>query len=904
MPPSRFATRRAFRPTPLAFALLAAGLVLSMPSRAACTFTGANTTVPAGEAAAGQILYVADCTGLTQNTFGVHGVRIYSGGFNLRYVVQPGATVRATGNGGDAFSGVGLSNTTPIPYLEIINRGTVEATGTGAAGGAQLNENIFQSLVFRNYGVFQATWIAANPAALQKLEWHSEAGSVTKGALMALELSAPSVLLNNSGLIEGTTVQSANTYYTLAANPYAKPTSTLAVSLIGGTTTFNQLAGEIRGDVFAGYGGAVRMNVLGGTINGDTYLSAGDDEVDLAGGAVNGDIRTQNGNDTVTVRSGTALAGLIGTGNGSDTLNLHGANLGAIPLLDGGDDASAADGFVDTVNFNGITTAMDGARLVNWERIRLNTGSQLTLTGQLVTGTGQDSASQPLGLLIDPTSTLRVGAPAVGITGDVHNAGTINLQNGTPGNVLTINGSYFGNNGVLRVGTVLGNSSSLSDRLVIHGASSVASGSTTVQVVNVGGLGAQTTGQGIQVVGVTGGASMGSATFNLAGGHVDAGAYEYRLNSDSTGAYLSSQTTEVVVPPIVTPPVVTPPGTTPPVISPPAPAPVPAARPAYRAEVPLDTALPAVLRQVDLAMLSNLHRRVGDEATAGDRTSGALRNTTRAWGRVIGGNTTITQGGTTAPESRTRFGGFQTGVDLFADDRWNAGLYFGKLRSDASVRGIYGLSPSSRHAGSMRADSYYVGGYATYANAEGLYVDTVLQYGIHDLSATSVNDRRIGSDGKSITASVEVGKRWPMSEHWALEPQAQLIFNRQSLEDTQIAGLTTVRRDTANAWVGRLGVRLAGDLGTAFGRLRPYARLNLWHGFSGTDRATFSGGAGSTRFDNRIGYTSIELAAGATLALSATTSLYGEFGSLRQLGGGGQKVRSSVQGSAGVRLRF
>ena len=871
---------------------------MSLEGHAACTFTGANTTVPVGEAAAGQILYLADCTGLTQNTFGVHGVRVFGGGYNLRYVVQPGATVRATGNGGDAFSGAGLSNTTPIPYLEIVNYGTVEATGTAAAGGAQLNENIYQSLIFRNYGVFQATWVAANPAALQKLEWHNEAGSVTKGALIGLELSGPSVLLNNAGLIEATTPQSANSYYTVAKNPFVKPTATLAVSLIGSTSTFNQTAGEIRGDIFAGSGGPTLLNVTGGTINGDTYLSGYDDAVDLAGGTVNGDVRTQNGNDTVTLRSSAALAGLIGTGNGSDTLDLNAANLGAVTVLDGGDDASAADGFVDTVNFNGITAAMDGARLVNWERIRLNAGSQMTLTGQLVTGAGLDAANQPLGLQIDPTSVLRVGATAVDITGDVHNAGTINLQNGTPGNVLTINGSYAGNNGVLRVGTVLGDSSSLSDRLIINGATSIASGSTIVQVVNVGGLGAPTTGAGIQVVGVTGGASMGSATFTLAGGHVDAGAYEYRLNTNTAGAYLSSQTTPSVVVPTDTPPVVVPATPTPPAASP-----APIARPAYRAEVPLHTAMPAVLRQGDLAMLSNLHRRVGDEATVSGE-SPAVRNTTRAWGRVIGGHTTITHGGTTAPESRTSIGGFQTGVDLFADDRWNAGLYFGKLRSDASVRGVYGLNSYLAYAGNLRADTHYLGGYATYANAAGMYVDTVLQYGIQNLNATSVNGQHTNSDGKSLTASVEVGQSIPMTSDWALEPQAQLIFNRQNLDDTQIAGLTTVHRDTANAVIGRLGVRATGDFATRAGLLRPYARLNLWHGFRGTDRTTFAGGAGSTTFDHRKGYTSVEVAAGATLALTATTSVYGEVGSLRQLGGGGQRVKSSMQGSLGVKLRF
>ncbi|RYF45911.1 MAG: autotransporter domain-containing protein, partial [Comamonadaceae bacterium] len=312
----------------------------------------------------------------------------------------------------------------------------------------------------------------------------------------------------------------------------------------------------------------------------------------------------------------------------------------------------------------------------------------------------------------------------------------------------------------------------------------------------------------------------------------------------------------------------------------------------------------AVLRQGDLAMLSNLHRRVGDEATVGNGGSPDVRNTTRAWGRVVGGRTTLTQGGTTAPESRTSIGGFQTGVDLFADDRWNAGLYFGKLRSDASVRGVYSLNAYRAYAGSLRVDTHYLGGYATYVDSAGMYIDTMLQYGFQDLNATAVNGRRINSDGKSLTASVELGKSFQLNSDWSLEPQAQLIFNRQNLDDAQIAGLTTVHRDTTSSAVGRLGIRATGDFGTRAGRLRPYARLNLWHGFKGTDRTTFAGGGGSTTFDSAMGYTSVEVAAGATLALTTTTSVYGEVGNLRHLGGGGQKVKSSVQGTVGVKLRF
>jgi fibronectin-binding autotransporter adhesin len=84
---------------------------------------------------------------------------------------------------------------------------------------------------------------------------------------------------------------------------------------------------------------------------------------------------------------------------------------------------------------------------------------------------------------------------------------------------------------------------------VINGGA--ATGKTSVQVANLGGLGALTCGNGIEVIGAQNGATTTAQTtkdaFALAGGHVDAGAYEYRLYAaDASGAgenwYLRSST--------------------------------------------------------------------------------------------------------------------------------------------------------------------------------------------------------------------------------------------------------------------------------------------------------------------------------------------------------------------------
>src|SRR5690606_31576143 len=101
--------------------------------------------------------------------------------------------------------------------------------------------------------------------------------------------------------------------------------------------------------------------------------------------------------------------------------------------------------------------------------------------------------------------------------------------------------------------------------------------------------------------------------FRLAGDHVDAGAYEYRLyapDANGAGENWFLRSSALVAAPTT---------------------------PAYRVEVPLFAALPEQLRLGNTVMLGNWHQRVGD-GTA----SGAERQT---WARIISAERTISQRG-------------------------------------------------------------------------------------------------------------------------------------------------------------------------------------------------------------------------------------------------------------------
>ncbi|MDM0074340.1 autotransporter outer membrane beta-barrel domain-containing protein [Variovorax sp. J2P1-59] len=479
----------------------------------------------------------------------------------------------------------------------------------------------------------------------------------------------------------------------------------------------------------------------------------------------------------------------------------------------------------------------------------------------------------------------------------LQNAGTVSLLSKAAGSTLTVNGAYAGHNGVLSLGTVLGGNASLSDRLVLNGPGASASGRTTVRITNLGGLGAQTTGNGIEVVSARNGATTTAQTtrdaFTLANGHVDAGAFEYRLHAaDAQGAgeswYLRSETT---IPPqdLSVKPV-------PPATSDASGAAPPTAAvttvPTYRAEVPLFAALPAQLRQADLAMLGNLHRRVGDEGPAvGGR---------QAWARAIYSDLDIHQDGIASAQSKGHVSGLQAGTDLLAGGNWRAGIYVGYLDGSADVSG--NARGAVGRVGYNDLQSRYLAGYATWMDASGLYADAVLQGGSHRYTVRPDGNPSASGKSNSTTASIETGKAFALAEGWSIEPQAQLAYQRSSFDDVLIGG-ARVQQDADGGWIGRLGVRIKGDIATRAGRLEPYGRFNVYYAGSGTDVATFVGPAASTRIASATGHTSTEVAAGMTLALTRVVTLYGELGRLFNAGGE-VKVKSSVQGSLGMRVSW
>jgi outer membrane autotransporter protein len=317
--------------------------------------------------------------------------------------------------------------------------------------------------------------------------------------------------------------------------------------------------------------------------------------------------------------------------------------------------------------------------------------------------------------------------------------------------------------------------------------------------------------------------------------------------------------------------------------------------------VPLVTALAGVVRQGDLDLLDSLNKRVGDELAA--RSGG------RVWARTFGnGSITQRQGNVTSPEVDGSNRGMQVGVDLFRSTqndgaRGDVGFYVGRVQAKAEVSGMTGATAAPAWVGALRPETSTLGVYWTHHAASGVYVDTVAQHSWYsgDLNAVTGVSASIGGTG--LLGSLELGYRHPLGPRWTLEPQAQLIGQRASLDDIAIPN-ASVSFDDQLTTTARLGLRLVGDYVNAGQQWKPYLRANLWHGFDDTQSTVFRTAAVATSIQTQTGYDSGEAGLGFTLALSDGVILYGELDHVFSIGGDANRFSKGVSGSVGVRINW
>ncbi len=473
--------------------------------------------------------------------------------------------------------------------------------------------------------------------------------------------------------------------------------------------------------------------------------------------------------DGIVIEGGTAQVNLTGVSL---------TNASGVAFRVGPDDAGTAG----TLNLVASQSQFAGQALLqagSTSNVTLNNGSSWQITG--------DSTLTQLAL---NDSAARFSPPAAG----AHK--TLTVQ------------SLSGSNGVIGLNTYLGGSDSPTDRIVIDGGT--ASGQTRLQVVNSGGPGANTSGNGIRVVQVQNGGTTAAGAFAL-DGRVVGGPYEYRLyRGDQQGAgddwYLRTQGE--------------------------------GGRPLFRPEVGAYLANQGFASQM---FVHSLHDRLGEPQfieSTDDAREGARRGALwlRMTGRWEGSKSNDRQLDVSSDTFQIQGGGDVAQWSLFSEaDRLHLGgmMTYANSRSRASAEG------NAAHVHG-KADGYGLGLYGTwFQNNEsklGAYVDTWLQYGWFN---NHVDGEDLGStsyDSHGWAASAEAGYAFGLPASWVVEPQAQVIYASVKTDDVTDPAGTKISGGTSDGAITRLGVRAYRTFDLGNGRqLQPFATLNWWH--VGTDGA-------------------------------------------------------------------
>ncbi|GAB2815611.1 hypothetical protein GCM10027276_15660 [Comamonas piscis] len=456
-----------------------------------------------------------------------------------------GAVVQNTGGvievSGSTRLGADASTTAPAPVDGIRNGASSGTTGSN---------------FFRNgLTIYSAATGISNSAGLVQVLGAAASINSTGGAAInisagTVDMPVPATIISGTGtaiIVSSGQValgNSAPTSETPAAGTSLVSIGTQAVTVQGANGILASAPGGNTvqmqgGSVVANTGDAISVNAPAAA--NSIHIQAGQLSANAGRAIFDG---PGYGNTSAILESAALVSGSIVLGDGSDSLTINGTDISQITLIDGGDDTSTADGYVDRLTLAGINGPQAAAKFLNWERISLAGNSDLTLTGSsLATGSGV-LAGEAMGLVVNAGNTLRIQDAAFSVNGDLGNQGQVALANSNAGDVLTVTGNYAGG-GSLALDVVLGDSSSAADRLVVQGNTDATP--TTLAISNLAGAGAATSGNGILLVQVAG-SSAANAFALPAPGYIDVGGFRYQLAQVGSNWYLQAKAAVVTDP--------------------------------------------------------------------------------------------------------------------------------------------------------------------------------------------------------------------------------------------------------------------------------------------------------------------------------------------------------------------
>jgi len=804
------------------------------------------------------------------------GVRALTKGLGSASASMSGGSIEMSGDtGAGVFSQVNIGGGSSIATMTA---GTITATGAANYG-----------LRASNTGTGVANVLVSGDSIITT-SGENAIGILVTGATYAVVVDDTASVTGGSGLI------GAGIYIFSAAD-------SSGTIVIGADATVDGSAGAA--GIFGNAGNTIVTT--SGTVDGDAILGLGSDVFNLTGGTYTGDIygdgtdaSPDDGNDTFNWSGGDLNSGFFG-GNGSDTATISaGASYDGTEIMDGGDDYSNSDGWIDTLTFQGQTATTQGALVINWENVIIDGGAMAFSDNQLQVGAeagtgltlsngGVLNAGSAFGLTGNLVTTAGGtfdgtggGAGVYSISGSVANNGVITMQDGVVGDVVTVAGNYAGG-GTLLVDVDF--ATDTSDTLNIGGNVTGAGTQVGIQDASNG----VTTGNDVTVVSVAGTTTAGD--FMLAAPVIN-GAFNYNtLALDGQNWVLQSVA-------------------------------VPGDSSAVRAYTPIASAIEGLGRSLlTLETLPTLNQRqsiVNNNNAIGLISSDLIAGEGGAWVRTVGGVDNINSDqSTTSADFHTDYEKIQVGGNLVLEENDNGRFILGfnasYSESDTDINAAAGNSD-------IASDGYSIGLTGTWyaatgSDSEGLYADLQAQTSWYEseLSGNAIIGAKNGAGADSIddidsdgySASVEMGKRISLKSSQALDitPQVQLMYSNVDFERFVGSNNVIVNPDDASSLKARVGLTLDGQINSKErSQTQGYLLANVVHEFDSSSNVQVTGASLTNDIDRWSG----ELGFGGSYVwqgqVQTTYTVFGEITASTSLNNFGDS--NGMQGVLGIKAQF
>jgi outer membrane autotransporter protein len=759
---------------------------------------------------------------------------------------------------------------------KIINNDSIILAGNGARG--ILSQGVNATIT--NSGdiiVSSLTNVAAIQMQASGGTINNENGAEINGDVaILLSTTATNTVINNSGLITGaatvgglSTISSSagGTINNFSSGTITNTGSTPAILTSNAAITINN-AGTINGATSIGFGGSVMTN--SGTITGNVNFTAGtNNSFTMTGGQMTGNLTMSSaGNQAATFQ------------------NVTDANIATIGSINGG------SGGNDVLTFNN-SQYTENNKITNWETINLNNGSALTLASNLtVSSTTTPTLNINASTLNANDQLNSIIAASGGVPVNVNNnsGGLINIASSTINNSLIIRGNYVSTNGQVELNTVLGDDSSPADKLVIDGVNGggSASGNTTLLIHNIGGTGAQTTGNGILVVETLNGATTTPDSFTLDGGAIRAGTYDYRLFRGGLAISDALEDDWFLRSTFLAPDGS---GTFLPILGP---------------ELSVYGSVLPTAMNIGRVTLGTLQERVGDENTV--LANNIISNQQFAnggWVRTFAQPYKEKYSSIVDPQANGTVVGAQAGFDLFRNrNAFGAinlvGVYGAYSNADPDIDGTVtnadATADINAHTGSVNLNALTGGAYWTHFWHNGSYFDLVAQAtsyrGDADSTRTSMSLRGVGT-----TESAELGYPFYFNPQLALEPQGQILYQYAKFNNSHDE-FSDVDVGSSNAVMGRLGARLKYTTVINGYLVQPYLRANFWSTLSGNNNSVLYADIQSVATNARTNWA--QLGGGLTVNVTRNLGVYGFIDGIANLGSNNRSF-NGMDAGVGVR---